>query len=72
MSFGPAVLVTAASVMVHEAVSSPDKTLRRDPDLYHEVFNEPERNQILTDLICWFNDGPPRIQQGAAGFPRCD
>ena len=41
----------AVSVMVHEAVSSADKTLRRYPGLYHEVFNEPEREQILTDLI---------------------
>ncbi len=40
----------ARSVMVHdEAVSSADKTLRRCPDLYHEVYNEPEREQILTD-----------------------
>jgi acylglycerol lipase len=41
----------AGSVMVHEAVSSADKTLRRYPGLCHEVFNEPQREQILTDLI---------------------
>ena len=41
----------ARSVMVHKAVSSADTTLRRHPGLYHEVFNEPEREQILTDLI---------------------
>lgn len=45
----------AGSVTVHQAVSSPDKTLRRYPGLYHEVFNEPERDQILTDLISWLN-----------------
>jgi alpha-beta hydrolase superfamily lysophospholipase len=45
----------AAATMVHEAVSSPDKTLRRYPGLYHEVFNEPEREAILTDLISWLN-----------------
>jgi alpha-beta hydrolase superfamily lysophospholipase len=38
----------AGSVMVHEAVSSADKTLRRYPGVYHEVFNEPEREQILS------------------------
>jgi acylglycerol lipase len=43
----------AGSVMAHEAVSSADKTQRRYPNLYHEVFNEPEREQILTDLIFW-------------------
>jgi alpha-beta hydrolase superfamily lysophospholipase len=45
----------AGSTMVHEAVSSPDKTLRHYPGLYHEVFNEPEREAILTDLISWLN-----------------
>ncbi|MGH3687277.1 MAG: lysophospholipase [Pseudonocardiaceae bacterium] len=46
----------AGSVLVHGAVSSPDRTLRRYPGLYHEVFNEPEREAILTDLISWLND----------------
>jgi alpha-beta hydrolase superfamily lysophospholipase len=23
------------------------------PDLYHEVFNEPEREQVLDDVIAW-------------------
>ncbi len=46
----------AGSAMVHDTVSSPDRTLRRYPGLYHEVFNEPEREAILTDLICWLND----------------
>ena len=43
----------AGSVMVHDAVSSADKTPRRYPGLYHEVFNELEREQILTDLTFW-------------------
>ena len=28
-----------------------DKTLRLYPELYHEVLNEPEREQVLADLI---------------------
>jgi acylglycerol lipase len=59
----------AGSVMVYEAVSSPDKTLRQYPGLYHEVFNEPERNQILTDLICWLNDRSRPQSASAAGLP---
>jgi alpha-beta hydrolase superfamily lysophospholipase len=55
--------------MVYEAVSSPDKTLRQYPGLYHEVFNEPERNQILTDLICWLNDRSRPQPASAAGLP---
>ena len=58
----------AGSVMVHEAVSSADKTLRRYPGLYHEVFNEPEREQILTDLISWLNDRSASASAGAAGL----
>jgi acylglycerol lipase len=49
----------AGSAMVHEAVSSPDKTLRRYQGLYHEVFNEPEREAILTDLLSWLNQHLP-------------
>jgi acylglycerol lipase len=61
----------AGSVMVHEAVSSPDKTLHQYPGLYHEVFNEPERDQILTDLISWLNDRSRPPSTGAAGLPPC-
>jgi acylglycerol lipase len=50
------ICLPAGSSMVHEAVSSQDKTLRSYPGLYHEVFNEPEREAILTDLIAWLND----------------
>lgn len=45
----------AGSTMVHDRVSSPDKTLRRYQNLYHEVFNEPERDEVLTDLVRWLN-----------------
>ncbi len=57
----------AGSTMLHELVSSPDKTLRRYPGLYHEVFNEPEREAILTDLISWFNDHLPGRPAHSAG-----
>jgi acylglycerol lipase len=48
-----------SSIMVHDRVSSPDKTLRRYQGLYHEVFNEPERDQILTDLVTWLEQHLP-------------
>jgi len=59
----------AGSLMVHEAVSSPDKTLRQYPGLYHEVFNEPEHDRILTDLVSWLNDRSHLPSAGAAGLP---
>lgn len=49
----------AGSAMVHGCVSSPDKTLRQYQGLYHEVFNEPEREQILTDLLSWLTQHLP-------------
>lgn len=54
----------ADSTMVHDAVSSPDRTLRHYPGLYHEVFNEPEREAILTDLVAWLNDHLPTHRWG--------
>ncbi|UQX10878.1 alpha/beta hydrolase [Candidatus Mycobacterium methanotrophicum] len=36
-----------------EAVGSSDVELKVYPGLYHEVFNEPERNQVLDDVVSW-------------------
>jgi alpha-beta hydrolase superfamily lysophospholipase len=38
-----------------EAVGSSDVELKIYPGLYHEVFNEPERNQVLDDVVSWIN-----------------
>jgi acylglycerol lipase len=34
---------------------SPDHTLLIYDGLYHEVFNEPERERVLDDLAGWLN-----------------
>jgi alpha-beta hydrolase superfamily lysophospholipase len=36
-----------------ECVGSPDVELKVYPGLYHEVFNEPERYQVLDDVVSW-------------------
>jgi alpha-beta hydrolase superfamily lysophospholipase len=36
-----------------ECVGSTDVTLKVYPGLYHEVFNEPERDQVLDDVVSW-------------------
>jgi alpha-beta hydrolase superfamily lysophospholipase len=41
------------SVMLSERIGSPDKTLTPYPGLYHEVLNEPEREQVLDQLCSW-------------------
>ena len=38
-----------------ECVASSDVELKEYPGLYHEVFNEPERNQVLDDVVSWIN-----------------
>jgi alpha-beta hydrolase superfamily lysophospholipase len=38
-----------------EAVRSSDVELKVYPGLYHEVFNEPERYQVLDDVVSWIN-----------------
>jgi alpha-beta hydrolase superfamily lysophospholipase len=36
-----------------ECVGSIDVELKVYPGLYHEVFNEPERDQVLDDVVSW-------------------
>ena len=36
-----------------DCVGSTDVELKVYPGLYHEVFNEPERNQVLDDVVSW-------------------
>ena len=39
--------------MLYEIISSKDKTLKMYEGLYHEVFNEPEREKVLRDMEVW-------------------
>ncbi|MFZ0127850.1 MAG: lysophospholipase [Candidatus Dormiibacterota bacterium] len=38
---------------VYERAGSKDKTLKMYDGLWHEIFNEPERDHVLGDLIAW-------------------
>jgi len=46
----------AGSREFFEHVSSADKTLNIYPGLYHEIFNEPERDQVLSDMTGWLEE----------------
>ena len=48
-----AMTAPAGSEAFYKAVSSSDKRLRIYPQLYHEIFNEPERLQVLGELRDW-------------------
>ncbi len=41
------------SRMFYDRIRSTDKTLKIYPGLYHEVFNEPERERVLMDVEGW-------------------
>ncbi|QLL07854.1 alpha/beta hydrolase [Mycobacterium vicinigordonae] len=45
----------AGSRRLIECVGSADVELKEYPGLYHEVFNEPEQDQVLRDVISWIN-----------------
>ncbi len=39
----------------YEKISSSDRTLKLYEGLYHEVMNEPEKEQVLQDIITWLD-----------------
>ena len=47
------------SQMIYDGVSSTDKTLKLYDGLYHEIFNEPEQEQVLADMAAWLEERVP-------------
>ena len=43
----------AGAQMVYDQASSADKTLKIYPEMFHEVFNEPDRDLALKDVEDW-------------------
>jgi acylglycerol lipase len=41
------------SLMLSERIGSTDKTLKSYAGLYHEILNEPERDEVLGDMCSW-------------------
>ena len=39
--------------MLAERIGAADKTLMPYEGLYHEILNEPERDQVLDDICAW-------------------
>jgi alpha-beta hydrolase superfamily lysophospholipase len=48
----------AGSKLLHDKVSSADKQIIIYDGLYHEILNEPERRQVMADILEWLN---PRL-----------
>lgn len=49
----------AGSEMVHANASSADKALKLYDGLFHEILNEPERDQVLADVTSWLDARVP-------------
>ena len=49
----------AGSLMVAERIGSSDVTVRAYEGLFHEIFNEPERERVLDDLLGWISTRSP-------------
>lgn len=41
------------STMLGERIGASDKTVKSYPGLFHEILNEPERDEVLTDIRGW-------------------
>ena len=52
----------SGSELIAELAGSEDLTLKKYDGLFHEVFNEPEKERVLDDLIAWLR---PRVQTSA-------
>jgi alpha-beta hydrolase superfamily lysophospholipase len=48
------------SVMLSQRIGSTDRTLVDYAGLYHEILNEPEREQVLGDLCQWLASRVPQ------------
>ncbi len=55
----------AGSRALYANAGSTDKTLRVYDGLYHEVLDEPEREEVLADLTTWLDRRAPRCVDAA-------
>ncbi|GAC1318021.1 MAG: monoacylglycerol lipase [Thermoleophilaceae bacterium] len=46
----------AGSEMIERRAGSADKTFRRYEGFYHEILNEPGRDEVLADLAAWLDE----------------
>ncbi|WP_067541587.1 alpha/beta hydrolase [Nocardia crassostreae] len=44
---------TRSSDILEQRAGSKDKTVLRYDGLYHEIYNEPEQDKVITDLVNW-------------------
>lgn len=50
---GDVIAAPSSADLLETRTGSPDVTVLRYPGLFHEVFNEPERAEVIGDLVAW-------------------
>lgn len=57
------------SEALYQRAASTDKTLKLYPGLFHEILNEPEKDQVLADIAGWLDARamPSSAESSAAG-----
>lgn len=56
------------SASFHGGLQVPGSGFRSYPDLRHEIFNEPEREQVFADVLAWL-EGALRRERGEEAAP---
>ena len=41
---------------LYDKAGSTDKVLKLYPELYHEILKEPEKDQVMADLLSWLDE----------------
>lgn len=49
------IVVVDTSVWTYDNLQVEDKQLKVYPDMYHEIFNELNKNEVIEDLLNWLN-----------------
>ena len=55
---GDVLIPADGNAAVYAAIGASDKTVRLYDGLAHEIYNEPERDQVIGDLIAWLEQHP--------------
>lgn len=50
------IVVVGTSEWTYQNLKIEDKTLKIYPELYHEIFNEVKKDEVIKDLINWINE----------------
>ncbi len=50
---------SAGSQFLHDHACSADKTLKLWPGLRHEIFNEPQRGDVIAFMLTWIDARVP-------------